>query len=79
MTVVTRNWRGGGGELDLVLLDGETFVFAEVKLRSDLTEAVAAVDSFKVDRLFRAAQQFLRDGGLAPEVVRFDIIAVDPA
>jgi putative endonuclease len=38
-TILARNWRNnsshdGVGELDIVLLDGETLVFAEVKTRS---------------------------------------------
>ena len=34
MSVITRRFRGGDGEIDLVMLDGETVVFVEVKYRS---------------------------------------------
>ena len=35
-TLVDRNWRCPAGELDLILRDGSTMVFAEVKTRSSL-------------------------------------------
>lgn len=77
LTVVTRNWRGGGGELDLVLLDGDTLVIAEVKRRPLAAAAVAAVDAAKARRIASATTAFLRAAELAPENVRFDIVTVD--
>ena len=37
-----RNWRGAGGEIDLVMRKRDTTVFVEVKARSDLDFGGAA-------------------------------------
>lgn len=78
LTIITRNWRGGGGEIDLVLLDGDVLVIAEVKSRPEASDAAAAVDETKARRLAGATAAFLRDSSLAPESVRFDLVTVDP-
>ncbi len=33
LRLIARNWRWQGGELDLVMLDGDTVVFVEVRAR----------------------------------------------
>lgn len=76
LTIVTRNYRGGSGEVDLVALDGETYVFIEVKARAGGLGALA-VDAPKARRIASAAAAFLREAGVEPEEVRFDIVEVD--
>ena len=34
LKLLVRNWRGGGGELDLVMQEGPVLVFVEVRARS---------------------------------------------
>ncbi len=77
-TIVTRNYRGGRGEVDLVALDGEAYVFVEVKARSGGLGA-EAVGTEKAGRVVSAARAFLREAGTEPEGVRFDIVEVDLA
>ena len=79
LTILTRNYRGGKGEIDLVAMEGETLVFVEVKLRGSRIEAMTAVDGDKVRRVASAAEAFLRAMELRPENVRFDLVAVDAA
>jgi putative endonuclease len=72
------NWRCGLGELDLVLWDGRTVVFCEVKARTGWAfggpfEAVHRVKQRKVRAL---AQAFLLERGLDPPAVRFDVASV---
>jgi putative endonuclease len=45
LTLVARNWRCRFGEIDLVMQDGSTLVFVEVRLRSrsDFGGAAASV------------------------------------
>ena len=39
LTILARNWRAAGGELDLAALEGETLVFVEVKARESGLES----------------------------------------
>jgi putative endonuclease len=73
LTVVARNTRLAGVEVDLVALDGETHVLVEVKLRSrsDYGGPAQAVDARKRGRLLRAARTL----GEVP--VRVDLIAIE--
>ncbi len=74
-----RNWRGAGGELDLIVeRRGET-VFVEVKARSSdlFGGAVSAVDREKRRNLARASSAYLSRFGLWDRPCRFDIITVE--
>ena len=78
LVVLARNWRGGGGELDLALLDGNTLVFVEVKTRSKQREdARRPVSMAQRRRTATAARTFRRRFGVANLPVRFDLIEVD--
>src|ERR1700683_3797051 len=62
--VVARNYRtpSGSGEIDLVVWQGETLVFVEVKTRSsqEFGKPDAAVDAEKQERVRRAARDYAR-------------------
>lgn len=75
--VLTRRWRGAGGEIDLVLRDADTYIFCEVKKAATLDLALQRVRPGQVRRIFNAASEYLghtSEGQLAP--VRFDIALV---
>ncbi|MGH9284871.1 MAG: YraN family protein [Acidimicrobiales bacterium] len=79
--VVARNWRGAGGELDLVLRRGRLLVFCEVKARSSVAfgAPVEAVTPAKQARLRRLALEWLAGPGRGPGRagdLRFDVVAV---
>ena len=78
--VVARNVRGGGGELDIVALDGDALVFVEVRGRAHAAVASPAesVDWRKRRRLEAAARFFLARQwtGAWPARMRFDVVAV---
>jgi putative endonuclease len=78
MTIVARQVRLAGGELDLVAVEGETIVFVEVKTRrSDHAgHPLEAITAEKQRRLTRAALAFLRRHGLLEYSSRFDLVAV---
>ena len=78
MRLVTRNWRCPLGELDLVMRDGDTIVFVEVKTRSSPTagQPEEAVGREKQRRIFRLAQAFLAAQRLREVPCRFDVVAV---
>ncbi|MBN2577741.1 MAG: YraN family protein [Pirellulales bacterium] len=65
-------------ELDLVVLDGKTIVFVEVKTRrtQEFGHPAEAVDPAKQRRLTRLAVTFLKRHGLLEHPARFDVVAV---
>jgi len=79
LSEVTRNYRCRVGEIDLVMRDGPTLVFVEVRYRgrSDFGSGAASVGSRKQARLINSAQHFLqRNSTLAKANCRFDVIGV---
>lgn len=75
-----RNWRCKRGELDLVMLDGDTVVFVEVRYRlhSQWGGAAGSVDASKRKKLVLAAQYFLlKEPRWADAPCRFDVVAIE--
>ena len=81
--LLAHGWRTRLGELDLVLLDGGTLVFAEVKTRSRYASGWGApgeaVGPAKRRRLLLAARQYLAASPCREWPVRFDVVEVSPA
>lgn len=80
LKLVERNFRTRFGELDLVMRDDTTLVFAEVRYRNDVRfgGGAASVGPGKRAKLIRAAQGFLQTHPqLAALPCRFDVIAFD--
>jgi putative endonuclease len=77
LTVIERNFRVKGGEIDLVCRDGKTTVFVEVRLRSrsDYGGAAASITTAKQGRLILAARHWLLRHGETP--CRFDCMLLD--
>jgi putative endonuclease len=77
-SLVERNFRCKGGEIDLVMQDKATLVFVEVRKRaaSRFGDAAASVTPRKQARLIIAAQVFLQRYRQWPPC-RFDVIAID--
>jgi len=78
LALVERNFRCKGGEIDLVMRDGRSLVFVEVRKRaaSGYGGAAASVTARKQARLIVAAQTFLQRCTMPP-ACRFDVIAID--
>lgn len=77
LTVIERNFRVRGGEIDLICRDGKTTVFVEVRLRSrgDFGGAAASITATKQARLIVAARHWLLRHGETP--CRFDCVLLD--
>ncbi len=76
---LARSDRCGLGELDLVMRDGETVVFVEVKTRQSQKAGhpAEAVDENKQRRLTRLAVAFLKRHRLLGRCsARFDVVAI---
>ena len=78
LKLVARNVRSRRGEIDLVMRDGGTLVFVEVRQRSGdrFGGAAASIGPLKQARLWRAAQAFLARFP-APPPCRFDAVCID--
>ncbi|NUS35890.1 MAG: YraN family protein [Pseudarthrobacter sp.] len=78
MLVVERNWRCSEGEIDIVALDGDALVIAEVKTRRSLDygHPFEAVGPEKLARLHRLAAAWCRGRELRMPLRRIDVIAV---
>ncbi len=78
MRVVDRNWRCPEGEIDIVALDGDALVIAEVKTRRSLAygHPFEAVGADKLARLHRLASAWCREHELRMPLRRVDVIAV---
>ena len=79
LTLIARNFVARGGELDLVMRDGNTLVFVEVRFRAEAShgDGLDSVSATKQRRLIAAARTFLADHAkYARWTTRFDVIAL---
>ena len=76
--ILARNFRTAFGEIDIVVLDGETIEFVEVRSRTSggLVSPLESVDAAKQRRLTLTAEAFLQRRGLADRPVRFTLASV---
>lgn len=79
LRLVARNYRCRRGEIDLIMSDGTTLVFVEVRMRTraDFGDAAASVTATKQRRLSAAAGHYLAHHPRAADrPCRFDVVAV---
>lgn len=78
LSLVERNFRCKGGEIDLIMRDGDGLVFVEVRRRASRSHggAAASVTPAKQKRMIRAAQFYLLRYRRLPRC-RFDVVAID--
>lgn len=78
LTLVARNFRCKGGEIDLIMQDAGSLVFVEVRQRANARHggAAASVTAAKQRRLTLAAQVYLQRYRMPP-ACRFDVVAIE--
>lgn len=72
MTVERSRYRAADGEIDLIMRDGETLVFVEVKSAPHLGEGAMRVDKRKRLRIKSAARAYLKEH--PADAVRYDVL-----
>ncbi|MBT9384916.1 YraN family protein [Pseudooceanicola sp. CBS1P-1] len=75
--VLERRWRGAGAEIDLIVTDGETLVFVEVKASRSFDAAARLLRWGQMTRIFRAAEAYAAGLGGWPPEMRVDAALVD--
>ena len=76
---LTRNFYSRFGEIDLVMLDGATVVFVEVRYRSSnyYGSGAASITHVKQRRIISAAKRFLQcKKQYAMRPCRFDVVSI---
>jgi putative endonuclease len=78
LVLVEANFRCKLGEIDLIMREGSTLVFVEVRQRAAGAQvgAAASIGPSKVRRIVRAAQVYLQRCTRMPPC-RIDVIAID--
>ena len=77
-TVLARNYRVKGGEIDIIAVKNDTVAFVEVKTRKfgSLTEGIEAVDAKKRGHIIRAADRWAEENLTVGQNIRFDVAQV---
>ena len=75
LVLLENNYSCRFGEIDLVMRDGNTLVFVEVRLRSNpkFGSAAQSINQAKQEKLIRTAQFYLQQKDLAL-ACRFDVV-----
>lgn len=79
MQVVERNYRCPQGEIDLIMRDGDTLVFVEVRRRASTAYGTPAetVAAAKQRKLTAAAQHYLLSQKISSrQALRFDVVGI---
>ncbi len=77
--LVTRNYRSRGGELDLIMRDGATLVFVEVRTKTVFSHGnpLETIDYRKRRQIEKTARLYLARKKLGDEVsCRFDVVGI---
>ena len=78
LTLVFQNYLCKLGEIDLIMLDGDTLVFIEVRFRknNDFGGALASITPSKQNKIIKTARHYLSQLDDEPNC-RFDAVAID--
>jgi len=77
--ILSRNYRGGKCELDIIAETGDSIVFCEVKTaRSDACGSpLGWISKKKIRHIARAAREYIITHRISGRTLRFDVIAVE--
>ena len=78
MVLLEHRYRTKRGEIDLIMEDGDTVVFVEVKTRNsgDAGTGLSAVNTAKQKRIAYAATLYLMQKNWTRKDVRFDVVEI---
>jgi len=75
--LIEKNFRSRFGEIDLIVKDGQTIVFVEVKYRlsENYGSPKEAVTNEKIKKIIRTAQYFITKNNFN-SLYRFDVVSI---
>lgn len=78
MDLLEQRYRTKRGEIDLIMTDGDTIVFVEVKTRrtGETGNGLSAVNLAKQKRITQAATLYLMQKNWMRKPVRFDLVEI---
>jgi len=81
LTLVEKNFHTRFGEIDLIMKDGDTLTFVEVRYRQSTSHGSASesVNLSKQRKIIKSAKLFLMQNNGWHLNSRFDVIAISPA
>jgi len=81
LTLVKKNFHTRFGEIDLIMKDGDTLTFIEVRYRQNASHGSASesVNLSKQKKIIKSAEIFLMQNNGWHLNSRFDVIAISPA
>lgn len=79
LTLLQRNFRCRGGEIDLVMQHGDSLVFVEVRYRrrTGFGRAAETVSPLKQGRVIRCAQSYINRHRCWNTAARFDVVSIE--
>jgi len=80
-TIITRNFRAGRGEIDIVAEKGDLVVFVEVKLwrKNGLSDLPYSVSRRKINRIIETSKIFLaKYRQYSGKRIRYDVFLLSP-
>lgn len=80
LTLITKNYHCRRGEIDLIMQDGQSLVFVEVRYRKSARfgSALESVNHAKQKKLIFTAEHYLLQNKLSYSHYRFDVVAITP-
>ncbi|UWR22099.1 YraN family protein [Sulfitobacter sp. S190] len=77
-TIAETRWRGCAGEIDLIVADGSSLIFVEVKKSRSFSRAAQRITARQMGRIYAAAEEYLgkTPAGALTEC-RFDVALLD--
>jgi len=79
LTLHTQNYHARCGEIDLIMQDGDTIVFFEVRYRADnsYVDALETIDARKCIRIIKTSLHYLqRHSDASKKTCRFDVMII---